>query len=138
MCIDSPVSPTFESSLSHDGSYRSDDCWQRAACVVAPQSPEDVARVMRIIVTTGASFAVRSGGHDLNVNHSSVNQAGILLDMVNFTQTTLSRNNRSIEMGVGARWGDVYQYPNGTGVSVNGARSPNPGVGGRTLGGGIG
>lgn len=41
-------------------------------------------------------------------------------------------------MGAGARWGAVYRALNGTGVSVNGGKSPNPAVAGQTLGGGHG
>ena len=93
---------------------------------------------MRIIVATQSKFSIRSGGHDFNVNHSSVGKTGMLLDMINFQQTTLSSNKKTMVIGVGARWGDVYQALKGSGVSINGARSPNPGVGGQTLGGGIG
>ena len=93
---------------------------------------------MKIVAFTRSTFSVRSGGHDFNINHSSVGRAGILVDMVNFNQTTLSVDKKTMTVGVGARWGDVYSALNGSGVSVNGARSPNPGVGGQTLGGGIG
>ena len=93
---------------------------------------------MNIIAFTQSTFSIRSGGHDFNVNHSSVGQAGVLIDMINFNQTTLSTDKKTMTIGVGARWGDVYQALNGSGVSVNGARSPNPAVGGQTLGGGIG
>ena len=93
---------------------------------------------MRIIAFTQSIFSIRSGGHDFNVNHSSVDKVGFLLDMVNFNQTKLSTDKKTMTIGAGARWGDVYQALNGSGVSVNGGRSPNPGVGGQTLGGGIG
>ena len=101
-------------------------------------SAEDVARVIKIVTSTQATFSIRSGGHDFNVNHGSVGPAGILIDLANLDQIILSADKRTITVGVGARWGDVYQAINGSGISVNGARSPNPGVGGQTLGGGIG
>ncbi|KAL1979197.1 hypothetical protein VTN96DRAFT_6519 [Rasamsonia emersonii] len=116
----------------------SDNCWQNASCIVSPESAQDVARIMTIITFTQTTFAVRSGGHDFNVNHSSVGRNGILVDMANFNNITLSADKSTVTIGVGARWGDVYNALNGSGVSVNGARSPNPGVGGQTLGGGIG
>ena len=93
---------------------------------------------MRIIKFAQSTFSIRSGGHDFNVNHSSVGNTGILIDMANLNQTTLSTDKTSMSIGVGARWGSVYQALNGSGVSINGGRSPNPGVGGQTLGGGIG
>ena len=93
---------------------------------------------MEIIKFTQSPYSIRSGGHDFNVNHASIGPAGILIDMVNLNQTKLSPDKTTMTIGVGARWGDVYQTLNGSGVSVNGGRSPNPGVGGQTLGGGIG
>lgn len=93
---------------------------------------------MKILTSTNSTFALRSGGHDFNVNHSNVNNTGILVDMVHFNQITLSADKETVAIGAGARWGDVYRALNGSGVSVNGGRSPNPGVAGQTLGGGIG
>lgn len=93
---------------------------------------------MTIITFTQTTFTVRSGGHDFNVNHSSVDQTGILVDMTKLNSISLSADKSAVTVGVGAHWGAVYQALNGTGVSVNGARSPNPGIGGQTLGGGIG
>lgn len=93
---------------------------------------------MEIVTFTQSTFSVRSGGHDFNVNHSSVDHGGLLIDLVKLSQIKLSADKRTVTVGVGARWGDVYKTLNGSGVSVNGARSPNPGVGGQTLGGGIG
>lgn len=95
-------------------------------------------RVITIVTFTQATFSIRSGGHDFNVNHSNVGQSGILVDMTNFNNISLSADKSAVTVGVGVRWGTVYQALNGTGVSVNGGRSPNPGVGGQTLGGGIG
>ncbi|KAL8823524.1 MAG: hypothetical protein Q9191_005777 [Dirinaria sp. TL-2023a] len=125
-------------SLEKDNPTMSDNCWQNASCIISPKNPEDVANIMRIITKTQPIFSIRSGGHDFNVNHSSVGQGGVLIDMVDFNQTTLSNDRKTMTIGVGARWGDVYRALNGSGVSINGARSPNPGVGGQTLGGGIG
>ena len=56
----------------------------------------------------------------------------MLVDMINFKQTTLSSNKETIVVGGGVRWGDVYQALKGSGVSINGAQR------GQTLGGGIG
>lgn len=93
---------------------------------------------MAIVRFTQTRFSIRSGGHDFNVNHSNTNQDGILINMANFNTISLSADKQSLTVGVGSCWGDVYNALNGTGVSVNGARSPNPAVGGQTLGGGIG
>lgn len=123
---------------SHFCSHRSNNCWQNSSCIVSPTNTQELVRIMAIIRSTQATFSVRSGGHDFNINHSSVDQSGILIDMVNFNRISLSLDKSTLTAGVGARWGAVYRALNGTGVSVNGAKSPNPGVGGQTLGGGNG
>ncbi|KAI0409330.1 FAD-binding domain-containing protein [Xylaria palmicola] len=111
--------------------------WQNASCIVAPRDAQDVARVMSIITSTQAPFSIRSGGHDFNKNHSTV-EDGLIIDLVNFDGISLSSDKASITVGVGVRWGAVYQALNGTGVSVNGARSPDPAIGGQTISGGSG
>ncbi|KAI0521217.1 FAD-binding domain-containing protein [Xylaria bambusicola] len=111
--------------------------WQNASCIVSPQDVQDVARVIGIITSTQSPFSIRSGGHDFNKNHSTV-ENGVIIDMVNFNDITLSVDKSSITVGVGTRWGAVYQALNGTGVSVNGARSPDPAIGGQTISGGSG
>lgn len=85
---------------------------------------------MDIIRSTNTTFSLRSGGHDFNRNHSGIGQSGILIDMVNFNNVSLAADKKTLTVGVGARWGAVYNSLHGTGVSVNGAKSPNPGVGG--------
>lgn len=93
---------------------------------------------MTIITSTQAKFSVRSGGHDFNVNHSDIGSTGVLIDMVHLNSISLSADKSNVTIGTGAQWGAVYQALNGTGVSVNGGKSPNPGIGGQTLGGGHG
>ncbi|KAI1349008.1 hypothetical protein F5Y01DRAFT_327810 [Xylaria sp. FL0043] len=99
-------------------------------------------RMSEYIDAHSGDFISRSqdhcGGHDFNVNHSSVAQGGILIDLVNLNSISLSNDKAKVTAGSSVRWGSVHQALSGSGVSVNGARSPNPGVGGQTLGGGIG
>jgi hypothetical protein len=94
--------------------------------------------MMSIISSTNATFSVRGGGHNSNRNFSSVGPNGIILDMTRFTNISLAADKRLVTVGAGNRWGTVYNSLDGTGVTVNGGRSPNPSVGGQTLGGGIG
>lgn len=105
---------------------------------MTPGRIQDVSRILKVVNITQSHFAIRSGGHDFNVNHSSVGESGILVDLGKLNQTMLNADKSNMTIGVGARWGDVYKALDGSGVSVNGARSPNPAVGGQTLGGGIG
>ncbi|MCJ1446306.1 MAG: hypothetical protein MMC23_006811 [Stictis urceolatum] len=116
----------------------SENCWQNASCFVSPGDAAEVSRLLHILSATQSKFSVRSGGHDFNINHSSVGSTGIVIDTSRLSQITLAADKKTATLGVGAHWGEVYKALNGSGVSVNGARSPNPGVGGQTLGGGVG
>lgn len=88
------------------------------ACVVIPKSVEEVARIVSILQNkTDVPFAVKSGGHNPNVGFSSVN-GGVLISMSNLSSTVLSHDQRMVDIGPGARWGEVVKALDGTGVTV--------------------
>ncbi|KAK5988324.1 Prosolanapyrone-II oxidase-like protein [Cladobotryum mycophilum] len=127
-----------ERNHTQDAVSESNNCWQNASCIVSPSTSEDIAKLIGIITLTQSPFSVRGGGHNFSVNHSSVDASGVLIDMVSFKAIFLSPDKSTVTVGAGAVWGDVYKALQGKGVSVNGARSPNPGIIGQTLGGGFG
>ncbi|KAL8761027.1 MAG: hypothetical protein Q9184_002816 [Pyrenodesmia sp. 2 TL-2023] len=90
---------------------------------------------MLIIKFFDTKFAIRSGGHSTNIGFANVEDYGILIDVVNLDQITY--NEKTITFGSGQRWGQVYNYLNNTGVIAVGGRSPDVGVGGLMLGGGM-
>lgn len=79
-------------------------------------------------------FAVRSGGHSPNPGFSSI-QDGILIDLFQLNEITVSDDRETVSVGPGQRWGDVYNTLDAYDVSVIGGRIPNVGVGGLILGG---
>ncbi|KAL9051001.1 MAG: hypothetical protein Q9162_006296 [Coniocarpon cinnabarinum] len=136
-----PQSPFYRNrteTIDVGSTGRSSNCWQHASCVIVPQTIQQVAQVLKIVRDNDSKFSIRSGGHDFNVNHSNVGKSGVLIDMVDFNHVSLSSDKQTVTVGVGTRWNAVYNTLKGTGLSVNGGRSPNPGVGGQMLGGGIG
>ena len=84
---------------------------------------------------TGSNFATRSGGHNPNPGWASINDTGVLIDLVNLNQITLSNDQLVASIGPGNRWGAVYKVLNGTGRTVVGGRVTDVGVGGYLLGG---
>ena len=90
---------------------------------------------MRIITLFQAKFAIRGGGHNRNVGWSSIGSYGVLIDMYKLNQISLSSDKSVVTMGPGNRWGEVYSYLVGSGVSTIGGRVPEVGVSGLTLGG---
>ncbi|KAI9697354.1 MAG: hypothetical protein M1820_007860 [Bogoriella megaspora] len=114
----------------------SDACWTNSSCIVSPETPNDVARSLRIITSTNATFAVRSGGHNPNSGFANVGHEGVLIDTVNLNNIVFDNATNTMEIGPGVRFGDVYSKLQGTGKFVNGGKDTSVGIGGYFLGGG--
>ncbi|KAL8723579.1 MAG: hypothetical protein Q9181_007249 [Wetmoreana brouardii] len=113
----------------------SSSCWKESQCILSPPSAQGISQAMLIVNFFGSKFATRSGGHSTNVGFANVDDYGALIDVVNLNQIT--HNQKTISIGSGQRWGQVYDYLNNTGVIAIGGRSPEVGVGGLMLGGGM-
>ncbi|KAK9775110.1 putative FAD-binding PCMH-type domain-containing protein [Seiridium cardinale] len=129
---------------SEDVEYRkyiqvnwSKDCWLEARCVIRPSSAAAVQMVMKIISRTSSRFAIRSGGHNPNRGSGSIDGDGILVDLSLLNHMHISHDALTVRIGPGLRWIDVYKKLDGTGRTVLGGRTPDVGVGGLLLGGGI-
>jgi hypothetical protein len=77
---------------------------------------------------------VKSGGHAAFAGGSSI-QGGILINLANLNEVTLSQDRETTRIGPGNVWSDVYEVLDLLGVSVVGGREAGVGVGGLTLGG---
>ncbi|KAH6612288.1 hypothetical protein B0J18DRAFT_452588 [Chaetomium sp. MPI-SDFR-AT-0129] len=108
---------------------------QQAACVLDAGSAEDVSRVLQLISRTRTPFAVISGGHSTNKGFSSTE--GVHIRLKGLDQVVLAGDLKTVELGFGQRWTDVYSALQDSGVNVVGGRVPGPGVGGFSLGGGF-
>ncbi len=77
---------------------------------------------------------MKSGGHAAFAGGSSI-QGGILINLANLNEVTLSQDRETTRIGPGNVWSDVYEVLDLLGVSVVGGREAGVGVGGLTLGG---
>ena len=91
---------------------------------------------MQIITFTGAKYSTRSGGHNPNPGWAS-NNGGVLIDLVNMNEFTLSSDGFYVSVGPGNRWKRVYEDLSKSNKSVVGGRVTDVGVGGYFLGGGL-
>lgn len=107
---------------------------QTSTCVVEVGSVRDLSTVMQIVGATRTPFAVKSGGHASNPGFSST--PGVHISMTRMDHVIPSADNKTVEVGFGNLWVDVYRALEPSGVNVVGGRVPGPGVGGFTLGGG--
>lgn len=80
--------------------------------------------------------AVRGGGH--HVGGHGTTQGGLLIDLSPMSGVWIDAGNRTAYVQGGATWGDVDREAQAFGLAVPGGVVSTTGVGGLTLGGGIG
>ncbi len=128
--------------LPGDGSYDaarrpwSDLHDGRPSLVARPVDAGDVAAAIRLAADRGLELAVRSGGHSL-AGHSTT-EGGLLLDLRDIRGLHVDPVARTAWVGAGLTAGEVTRALHAHGLAVPFGDSPSVGVGGITLGGGIG
>jgi FAD/FMN-containing dehydrogenase len=94
----------------------------RPACIVQPTSAEDVATVVKILNKyPTVQFATRSGGHDPNVGHATV-QDGVLITMTNLKGAEYDAEKKVAYVRPGGEWNDVIGDLEPSGVAIAGGR----------------
>lgn len=82
------------------------------------------------------NFAVRSGGHTPFAGAANI-EAGITFDLQRMNQVTVAANRKTVDIGPGNRWGNVYSQLDAQGLATSGGRVATVGAGGLITGGGI-
>jgi FAD/FMN-containing dehydrogenase len=107
------------------------------ALVVRPREPEEVAAAIAHAVSRDLAVSVRSGGHS-PVGHST-DTGGMVIDLRNFNGVeVVDEGRRLVRVGGGATWGGVAAALEPFGWALTAGDTSDVGVGGLTLGGGIG
>ncbi|KAF2104658.1 FAD-binding domain-containing protein [Rhizodiscina lignyota] len=107
------------------------------ACRLEPESAQDVATAYGIVKEHECQFAIKSGGHGLHPGASNV-EGGVVFDLSRSLNTiTISADKKTVDIGPGARWLQVYEELEKDELIVLGGRVADVGVGGLILGGGI-
>jgi FAD/FMN-containing dehydrogenase len=114
--------------------YRSVD--RRPAVIVRPRNATEVARVVSLARETGAELAVRSGGHSL-AGHS-VSEGGIVLDLVEMKALDIDAAGRTAWAETGLTAGEYTTAVGAHGLATGFGDTGSVGIGGLTLGGGVG
>ncbi|KAL7935651.1 hypothetical protein V8C35DRAFT_297876 [Trichoderma chlorosporum] len=105
-------------------------------CRVLPVDTSDVVAILNIIRETGATFAVKSGGHCSYPSGTNA-ENGITIDLSRFKDITVADNRESVAVGAGCRFGELYQKLEADGLGCVGGRASSVGVSGLIMGGGI-
>ena len=106
------------------------------AAIVRCTAVDDVVATVEAATTTGLPLAVRGGGH--NVAGFGTCDGGIVADLSGLRGVVVDPVGRTARAGGGARWGDVDAATGAFGLAVTGGQVSTTGIGGLTLGGGIG
>ena len=109
---------------------------RRPALIIRPADPAEVSLVVSLARETGMELAVRSGGHSA-AGHS-VSEGGLVLDLgaMRGLQIDVERRTAWVETGVTA--GEYTTAVGGYGLATGFGDTGSVGVGGITLGGGVG
>jgi len=111
--------------------------FDRRPCAVARVgSARDVAAVLRHATAAGREVCVRGGGHSAP-GHSCVDGA-LVIDLGGLRHVTVDPRRETARVGGGALWSDFDRAGAQHGLATTGGLISDTGVGGLTLGGGIG
>ena len=107
------------------------------ALVVRPRTPDEVAEAVAHAVADDLAVSVRSGGHS-PAGHGT-NTGGMVIDLTHLDAVeVLDAERRLVRVGAGATWGQVAEALDPFGWGLTAGDTSSVGVGGLTLGGGIG
>ncbi len=114
--------------------YRSVD--RRPAVIARPADTGEVARVVSLAREVGAELAVRSGGHSL-AGHG-VSEGGIVLDLSAMKGLEIDPEGRTAWAQTGLTAGEYTATAGAHGLATGFGDTGSVGLGGLTLGGGVG
>ncbi|KAL1890785.1 hypothetical protein Sste5346_008110 [Sporothrix stenoceras] len=126
------TSANYTSERTSYWDVRSD---QSPSCIFLPADASEVATAVKVLARNQAEFAVRGGGH-MNFPGSNNIDNGVLVALDNLDQLVVDNTTKTIDVGPGTRWVDVYDALEPYGLYCIGGRLKTIGVPGLTLIGG--
>lgn len=109
---------------------------KRPAAIVQCASPADVARAITFARRENLEISVRGGAH--SYGGASLTDGGLTIDLTRMKSVRVDPTTRVAHCGAGANWGDVDAATQEHGLAVTGGLISHTGIGGLTLGGGMG
>ncbi|HMJ74131.1 MAG TPA: FAD-binding oxidoreductase [Solirubrobacterales bacterium] len=109
---------------------------RRPALVACCAGPDDVAKVVSFARENNVLLAVRGGGH--NGAGLGTCDGGVVIDLAGLKQIEVDPGARTVRVGGGCTWGEVDAATGEHGLATPSGIISTTGVGGLTLGGGMG
>ncbi|SOE02190.1 FAD-binding oxidoreductase [Blastococcus haudaquaticus] len=107
------------------------------AAVAYPAFPDEVAEVLVAAAEAGLQVAAQGTGHGAPPLEGRLGEA-VLLRTSAMTELEIDADRRRVRAGAGVLWGDLADAAGRQGLAARHPSSPDVGVVGYTLGGGIG
>ncbi|HEX4852227.1 MAG TPA: FAD-binding oxidoreductase [Puia sp.] len=104
--------------------------------IVQCVNSSDVQHAVKFAAAHNLLVSIRGGGH--NVSGNAVCDGGIMIDLSQMKNVTVSPEEKSAHVEMGATWGNFDKATQEYGLAVTGGLITTTGVAGLTLGGGVG
>ncbi|RAQ98029.1 FAD-binding oxidoreductase [Thermogemmatispora tikiterensis] len=109
---------------------------KRPALIVRCADVADVITAVNFARDHGLPLSIRSGGH--NASGLGICDDGLVIDLSLLRYTHVDPDRHTARVGAGCTWGDVDHATHAFGLAVPAGIISTTGVGGLTLGGGLG
>ena len=118
----------LRNTFAHEGSPK---------IILRPRNSEDVSLAIKFARDNSLLLSIKSGGH--GGAGFGTNKDGLVIDLSLLNQIEiLDQKEGLVKIGSGARWGDVASVLEESKLGISSGDTKSVGVGGLTLGGGIG
>ncbi len=126
---------------AQDGYEEARACWNGAvdrtpAAVAFASDADDVAAAIAAARAEGEAFTIRAGSH--SVSGRSIRDGAICIDIRGLNAVEVDPETALVRVGGGALLGEMDAATQEHGLAVPGGQISHTGVGGLTLGGGVG
>src|ERR1019366_3838949 len=109
---------------------------RRPRLIVKCTDAADVMAAVRMAKANGLRVSIRGGGH--NAAGLGVCDDGMVIDLAPINYVRVDPASRTVRVGGGCKWSDVDHATHAFGLAVPSGIVGSTGVGGLTLGGGLG
>jgi FAD/FMN-containing dehydrogenase len=109
---------------------------RRPSVIVRCRKASDVVAALGVARTAGLEVSVRGGGH--NVAGRAVTNGGLMIDLAEMKGIDVDPGAETARAEGGALWADLNDAAGAHGLAVTGGAISTTGIGGYTLGGGLG
>src|SRR4051794_15129513 len=128
----SPGAPGYDDARAvHNGLVD-----RRPALIVRARTADDIVAALALARGAGLEVSVRGGGH--NVAGRAVADGGVMIDLAEMRAIAVDPQRGIATAGGGATWAELNAATGEHGLAVTGGVISSTGIGGLTLGGGLG